>query len=112
MAGKMFGVLIVRDAAGRVGALRAFAGMLGGRWDVDGFVGPVFDLVERNATWPAAERELRELDAAIEDLSSGARATRRCAAPAEAITQRAHAAAEDGLKARHEAERTGAARPA
>jgi tRNA pseudouridine32 synthase / 23S rRNA pseudouridine746 synthase len=63
--GKMFGVLIARDAAGNVSTARAFAGMLGGRWDVDGFVGPVFDLALRSATWPAAERELRELDASL-----------------------------------------------
>ena len=50
----MLGVLVALDAAGRVGVLRAFAGLLGGRWDVDGFVGPVFDLAARNALWPAA----------------------------------------------------------
>ena len=46
----MFGVLVARDATGRVETLRAFAGMLGGRWDVDNFVGPVFDLDDRNVS--------------------------------------------------------------
>src|SRR5262245_48227603 len=49
--GKMFGVLVVSDGE-RVGYLRAFSGMLGGRWHVDGFVGPTFDLAARDAFWP------------------------------------------------------------
>ena len=51
--GKMFGVLVVRDRGGRVGYLRAFSGMLDGRWDVPGFVGPAFDAAARDAFWPA-----------------------------------------------------------
>ncbi|HET9993137.1 MAG TPA: RluA family pseudouridine synthase [Kofleriaceae bacterium] len=56
--GKMFGVLVVRDAAGRIGYLRAFSGMLDGSWDRDGFVGPAFDAGARAAFWPAGEAEL------------------------------------------------------
>src|SRR5262245_49942489 len=43
--GKMFGVLVVTDAQGRTGYLRGFSGMLASQWRVDGFVGPLFDLV-------------------------------------------------------------------
>ena len=101
-AGKMFGVLIARDSAGQVVTLRAFAGMLGGRWDVDGFVGPVFDLAARNATWPANERELRELDAAIE-----APAARAAALGAQLdLLAKSHAEAERYSKARDEALRS------
>jgi tRNA pseudouridine32 synthase/23S rRNA pseudouridine746 synthase len=60
--GKMFGVLVVADGAGRVGYLAAFSGMLAGRWLVDGFVGPLFDLAAREATWPAVESELEAYD--------------------------------------------------
>jgi tRNA pseudouridine32 synthase/23S rRNA pseudouridine746 synthase len=75
--GKMLGVLVARDAEGRVGTLRAFAGMLAGRWDLEGFARPVFDLAARNALWPEAERRLRELDAAIGALDAGPGVDRR-----------------------------------
>lgn len=41
--GKMFGVLVVQEPGGRVGYLRSFSGMLGGRWEVENFVPPLFD---------------------------------------------------------------------
>jgi tRNA pseudouridine32 synthase/23S rRNA pseudouridine746 synthase len=72
--GKMLGVLVARDAEGHVGVLRAFAGTLAGRWDVAGFVGPVFDLPARNALWPDAERELRDFAAALDGLPTAPRA--------------------------------------
>jgi tRNA pseudouridine32 synthase/23S rRNA pseudouridine746 synthase len=103
-AGKMFGVLVARDAAGHVETLRAFAGMLGGRWDVDDFVGPVFDLDDRNATWPAAERELRQLDAALDEPASAARVA-ALTAQLHALAEQ-HAAAERDARARDDAERT------
>jgi len=43
--GKMFGVLIVTDAAGRVGYLSAFSGKLAGTNDHSRFVPPVFDML-------------------------------------------------------------------
>ena len=55
--GKMFGVLVVRDGD-RVGFLRAFSGMVDGRWLIDGFVPPAFDLAARDAFWIAGEEEL------------------------------------------------------
>jgi tRNA pseudouridine32 synthase/23S rRNA pseudouridine746 synthase len=61
--GKMFGVLVVRDARGRLGYLRAFSGMLDGSWEHAGFVGPVFDVAARDAFWPAGEAELGVLAA-------------------------------------------------
>src|SRR5258706_5082568 len=63
--GKMFGVLVVADARGRVGYLRAFSGMIDGRWDVPGFAPPVFDRAARDAFWPAGEQELAIIDARI-----------------------------------------------
>jgi tRNA pseudouridine32 synthase/23S rRNA pseudouridine746 synthase len=60
--GKMFGVLVVADRAGRIGYLRAFSGMLGGRWDVPGFVPPVFDVAARDSFWPAGEAELEMIE--------------------------------------------------
>jgi tRNA pseudouridine32 synthase/23S rRNA pseudouridine746 synthase len=101
--GKMMGVLVARDTDGRVGVLRAFAGMLAGRWDVEGFVGPIFDLVDRNALWPAAERELRDYAVALAELATGPRTT---ALRAElAVLAERHATAARALKARHEVQR-------
>ena len=56
--GKMFGVLVVEDAAGRIGFLRGFSGMVNGRWDLPGFVPPAFDQAARDAFWIAGEAEL------------------------------------------------------
>ncbi|HEY1812353.1 MAG TPA: RluA family pseudouridine synthase [Kofleriaceae bacterium] len=61
--GKMFGALVVRSPDGRIGYLRAFSGMLGGAWELDGFVPPAFDRARRDAFWPAGEAELAELAA-------------------------------------------------
>jgi tRNA pseudouridine32 synthase / 23S rRNA pseudouridine746 synthase len=66
--GKMFGVLVVRDDAGRIGFLRAFSGMVRGRWELPGYVPPAFDAVARDAFWPAGECELATLGADIHVL--------------------------------------------
>lgn len=42
--GKMLGVLIVKNSPGKLHYLAGFSGMLGGRWQVDGFVPPVFEI--------------------------------------------------------------------
>lgn len=53
----MFGALVVRDGE-RIGFLRGFSGMVDGKWLVDGFVPPTFDLTARDAFWIAGENEL------------------------------------------------------
>lgn len=63
--GKMFGVLVVADAAGRVGWLRAFSGMLRGAWFVDGYAPPLFEPAARAAFWPAGEAALAADTAAV-----------------------------------------------
>lgn len=68
--GKMFGVLAVLEASGRAGYLSAFSGMLDGRWEVEGFVPPVFDTAARDAFWPACEAEWRRVDQALAGLAS------------------------------------------
>jgi len=57
--GKMFGVLVVEAPDGTVGYLRAFSGMLGGRWDIAGWAPPAFDGAARNAVWIDGEAALR-----------------------------------------------------
>jgi tRNA pseudouridine32 synthase/23S rRNA pseudouridine746 synthase len=74
--GKMFGVLVVADTAGRIGYLRAFSGMLAGSWLVDGFVGPTFDLADRQAFWPEVEAALTADEQALHELRHGDAARR------------------------------------
>ncbi|WNG31689.1 RluA family pseudouridine synthase [Cystobacter fuscus] len=59
--GKMFGVLVVATEDGRIGYLRGFSGMLGGRWHVPGFAPPLFDPGALDTFWPAGQAELLEL---------------------------------------------------
>lgn len=68
--GKMFGVLVVEDALGAIGYLRGFSGMLGGQWNVEGWVPPTFDAGARNAVWIDGEAEMRALAAERTRLAS------------------------------------------
>jgi tRNA pseudouridine32 synthase/23S rRNA pseudouridine746 synthase len=99
--GKMFGVLVVEDRAGRIGYLRAFSGMLGGRWDVPGFAPPAFDAAARAAFWPAGEAGLGELAARSAALDAAAAPLRAALAALDAR----HAAEAAELRARHAANR-------
>jgi tRNA pseudouridine32 synthase/23S rRNA pseudouridine746 synthase len=98
--GKMFGVLVVADRDGGLGYLRAFSGMVAGRWHVDGFVPPLFDEAARDAFWPAGEAELAAIDAA---LAATPAVSARRAALAELDAH--HAAAVDALDADHRSRR-------
>jgi len=60
-AGKMFGVLVVRDADGNIGFLSAFSGMLNGQWQIPGFVPPIFDQAEMNRFLPEGSADLAAL---------------------------------------------------
>ncbi len=101
--GKMFGVLVVAAPDGRVGHLRAFSGMLGGRWEVDGFVPPVFDPRMRDTWWPAGEAELGALAQRHHELVDGPAAV-AVRGQLAAITAR-HGAAVAELAAQHKASR-------
>jgi tRNA pseudouridine32 synthase/23S rRNA pseudouridine746 synthase len=98
--GKMFGVLVVRAPDGRLGFLRSFSGMLAGRWEVPGFVPPLFDREARERVEPAGEAVVKALLARAEAMRTspellGLRATHE--------TQEArHAAERAELRARHE----------
>ncbi len=85
-AGKMFGVLVVRTHGGDVGFLRAFSGMFDGRWDLPGFVPPLFGREARAAFEPEGERVVKGLTARVEEfaasieLADARRAEEECAA--------------------------------
>ena len=99
--GKMFGVLVVQASGGRVGFLRAFSGMLAGRWDVEGYVPPLFDRAAREGVEPEAERTVKALLARAEALRN-ATALQQAREEDEA-QQRRHAQALALLRTRHEA---------
>lgn len=56
--GKMFGVLVVAAPDGTIGYLRAFSGMLDGRWDIEGWAPPAFDRGTRDLVWIPGEAEM------------------------------------------------------
>lgn len=59
--GKMFGVLVVEDARGRLGFLRGFSGTLAGRFDVGAFVPPIFDVAARERIEKSGEPVVKRL---------------------------------------------------
>lgn len=64
--GKMFGVLVAESTSGEVGFLRAFSGTIEGRFDVPGFVPPIFDREARDGFEPEGERVVKLLTARAE----------------------------------------------
>ena len=101
--GKMFGVLVVREPGGRVGFLRAFSGMLAGRWEVEGFVPPLFDRVAREQVEPAGEATVKALLARFEAHQSSAALLE--IRSAHAAQEARHAEERAALRARHDANR-------
>lgn len=63
--GKMFGVLVVRNAAGETGFLAAFSGLLAGKNLHPYFVPPVYDLQEPGGFFQLEEARISELNARI-----------------------------------------------
>jgi tRNA pseudouridine32 synthase/23S rRNA pseudouridine746 synthase len=69
----MMGVLVVRSAAGQLGYLRAFAGAVGERDEVEGFVPPLFEVDVYREAWREGSALISEIDARIESArQSGA----------------------------------------
>lgn len=64
--GKMLGVLVVSDSEGNTGYLSAFSGNVGGRSLIDGFVPPIFDLLDPSGYFKVKEAEITSLNRSIE----------------------------------------------
>ena len=64
--GKMLGVLVVSDKDGKLGYLSAFSGNVGGYSMIEGFVPPIFDLMDPSGYFKAKEAEITALNKAIE----------------------------------------------
>jgi tRNA pseudouridine32 synthase/23S rRNA pseudouridine746 synthase len=59
--GKMFGVLVVEDQCGKLGYIAAFSGKLGNSNHHEGFVPPVYDLLDPTGFFRKEEIEVNEL---------------------------------------------------
>lgn len=68
--GKMFGVLVVQDAEGKLGYLSAFSGKLAGTNDHPRFVPPVFDMLVENSFFLKGIEIINAINAHIEEIES------------------------------------------
>lgn len=73
--GKMLGVLIAgkpsqekADEYDRIGFLAAFSGNAGGRNHIDGFVPPIYDLLDPDGTFKKGEAEISEINRKLKEL--------------------------------------------
>lgn len=57
----MFGALVCLDENGEQVVLRAFSGSLGGKWNIEGFVPPLFDEEKYNAAISINDKKIHEL---------------------------------------------------
>lgn len=72
--GKMFGVLVVKNGQ-RIGYLIAFSGNINHSNNYQGFVPPVFDLLDRNGFFVRGEDELNRINTEIKSIESSAQYT-------------------------------------
>lgn len=68
VAGKMFGVLVVRDLRGKLGFLSAFSGKVAEQSILPGFVPPVFDMAKPNSEFFAQQQYINKLNDSYEQL--------------------------------------------
>ncbi len=66
--GKMFGVLVVANAAGAKGYLAAFSGKLADSNHLPGFVPPVYDVLKADGFYKQGEQQVNAVNARIEAL--------------------------------------------
>lgn len=69
-AGKMFGVLVVKDSDGNLGFLAGFSGQLAGSNHYDGFVPPVYDILDHENVFVKESASINQINAQIEALSA------------------------------------------
>ncbi|NOQ46259.1 MAG: hypothetical protein GQ559_06260 [Desulfobulbaceae bacterium] len=70
--GKMFGVMECLQKDGTTVVLRAFSGQYNGNWELDGWVGPLFDVNSLTHLSRDVEREVKRLGREIDLLPEGA----------------------------------------
>ena len=70
--GKMFGVLVVGDASGKVGYLMAFSGLLFGKNVYGGFVPPVYDMQSPDGYFKKEESAISAMNGTIKSIENSA----------------------------------------
>lgn len=68
--GKMFGVLVVKDTAGKMGYLAAFSGNIAGNGVHSYFVPPIFDISAPDGHFRIEERAISELNHRIDAIAN------------------------------------------
>jgi tRNA pseudouridine32 synthase/23S rRNA pseudouridine746 synthase len=68
--GKMFGVLVVADAAGKIGYLSAFSGKLADSNDHPKFVPPVFDMLTENSFFLKEQEVIDAVNTQLAEIES------------------------------------------
>ena len=68
--GKMFGVLVVKDAAGKLGYLAAHSGKLANSNHLPGFVPPVYDTLQTEGFYKVGEQRLIRINARVRALEA------------------------------------------
>ena len=101
--GKMFGVLVVQQPDGAMGFLRAFSGMLAGRWDLGGYVPPFFDREAREEVEPRGEATVKALLAKAEAFRTSPEFTGLCTE--DDAQQERHARELAAMRLRHDQRR-------
>ena len=70
--GKMFGVLVVENAAGELGYLCAFSGKIAGRNDHPHFVPPIVDMLKEGSFFKRGERIISDINAQVNQILDSA----------------------------------------
>ncbi|MFQ3235093.1 MAG: tRNA pseudouridine32 synthase/23S rRNA pseudouridine746 synthase [Paraglaciecola sp.] len=68
--GKMFGVLVVQDADGRIGYLSAFSGKLAEQNHLPKFVPPVFDMLTTSGFFLPGQKQINQVSEQLERLQT------------------------------------------
>lgn len=68
--GKMFGILVVLDQEEQLGFISAFSGQLGGTYHQQGFIPPVYDILDKNGFFNKEEYEISKINEEITDLET------------------------------------------
>ena len=69
--GKMLGVLVVSDTSGQTGYLAAFSGNVSGHSHLEGFVPPIYDLLDPSGYFKIKEAEITAVNNSIDALEKG-----------------------------------------
>lgn len=74
LRGKMMGVLVCQDQAGRIGYLAAFSGLLDGKSDIGYFVPPILDLTSKESFFKKEELAISAINQRVKLLEESPQA--------------------------------------